>query len=117
VSKYLRVAYLAAAALPMVFLPIGDSAVILALFVALDLAAAALLFDHSAEREKPRAVFALGDDTSLPLLRRTVPELRSRRPAAIIEAQVAWRQAADFRRRHGVVARRSPGLSVVQSPW
>jgi hypothetical protein len=113
--KKLRAAYLAAAVLLLVLMPVGDSAVLLLLFVAVDLAAAALFLSSVAETSKPATVVSIGDEAALPLLRRTVPELRSRRPAAIIEAQVAWRQAAAFRRRHGVAARRSP--STTQSPW
>ena len=102
----LRVAYLLAAVVLLLILPIGDSSVCLALFVAVDLGAAALLLNRPAAPRPPPKVVAIGDDTVLPLFRRTVPALRSRRPAAIIEAQVAWRQAAEFRRRHGVAGRR-----------
>jgi hypothetical protein len=99
----LRVAYLLAAVLLLSILPVSQSSVLLALFVAVDLAAAALLLNRMPTR--PRAVFAIGDGANLPLLRRTVPELRSRRPATIIEAQVAWRQAAEFRRRRILMQR------------
>jgi hypothetical protein len=101
----LRAAYLVAAVLLLLILPIGDSTVLLALFVAVDLAAAALLLQRPAAA-KPPVVASIGDSSNVHLLRRTVPQLRSRRPTSIIEAQVAWRQAAEFRRRHGVVARR-----------
>jgi len=84
-------------------LPVSESSVLLALFVAVDLAAAAL-FSVEMTPEAIRVV-AIGDTTNLPLLRRTVPELRSRRPAAIIEAQVQWRQAAEFRRRRSPLHR------------
>jgi hypothetical protein len=113
--KKLRVAFLAAAVLLLMLMPVGDAAVLLLLFVAADLAAAALFLSSVAATPRPAMVVSIGDEQALPLLRRTVPELRSRRPAGIIEAQVAWRQAAAFRRRHGVVARRSPSAS--QSPW
>jgi hypothetical protein len=93
----LRVAYLLAAVLLLTILPVSQSSVMLALFVAVDLAAAALFLSRSPP--PPRGVFAIGDDINLPLLRRTVPELRSRRPPAIIEAQAAWREAGEFRRR------------------
>jgi len=102
----LRVAYLLAAALLLLILPIGDAAVMLALFVAVDLAAAALLLSRPAARPQP-ALVAIGDDSSLQLYRRTVPALRSRRPAAIIEAQIAWRQAAEYRRRRSITVRRT----------
>lgn len=105
----LRVAYLIAAVLLLVAMPFGDPTVLLALFVAVDLAAAALLMARVADAAAaaPQQVVSLGEYATLPLFRRTVPGLRSRRPAVIIESQVAWRQAAAFRRRHGVV-RRAP---------
>jgi hypothetical protein len=102
----LRVAYLLAAVLLLTILPVSQSSVLLALFVAVDLAAAALLLNRLPPR--PRAVFAIGDDINLPLFRRTVPALRSRRPATIIEAQVAWRQAAEFRRRRRILTQQPP---------
>jgi len=102
----LRVAYLLAAVLLLTILPVSQSSVLLALFVAVDLAAAALLLSRPAPQ--PPGVVAFADRSNLPLFRRTVPELRSRRPAAIIEAQIAWRQAAEFRRRRRVV-NRQPG--------
>jgi hypothetical protein len=102
----LRVAYLLGAAVLLLILPLGDTSVFLVLFVAVDLAAAALLLSRVAAARPPKVV-AISGGTAVPLFRRTVPELRSRRPAAIIEAQVGWRQAADYRRRHGVSRRRS----------
>jgi hypothetical protein len=100
----LRVAYLLAAVLLLTILPVSQSSVLLALFVAVDLAAAAL-FLSKLEPER-RSIVAIGDNQSLPLLRRTVPQLRGRRPAAIIEAQVSWRQAAEFRRRRRELTQR-----------
>jgi hypothetical protein len=115
----LRVAYLVATVLLLVAMPFGDPTVLLALFVAVDLATAALLLARlvDAAAAAPQSVVSLGDYITLPLFRRTVPGLRSRRPAIIIESQVAWRQAADFRRRHGVV-RRAPRAAQpeAQSP-
>jgi hypothetical protein len=96
----LRVACVVAGTLPLIFLPVGDAAMYLALFVALDAAAVALVLSRLVPRRmSPRPVVALGEVASLALFRRTVPELRGRRPAAIIDAQVAWRQAAEYRRR------------------
>jgi len=92
-----RQAFLAAAALLLVVLPIGSVTLLLALSVALDLAAAVLLLHRIA----PRALGVVGvgrDAHSLALLRRTVPELRMRRPPAVVEVQVRWRQAAATRR-------------------
>lgn len=100
----LRAAYLAAAVLMLTTLPVNESSVLLALFVAVDLAAAALFLDQLPAR--PRTVVAIGDNANLPLMRRTVPQLRSRRPVAIIEAQVSWRQAAEFRRRRRELTQR-----------
>jgi hypothetical protein len=93
----LRVAYLLAAVLLLTILPISQSSVLLALFVAVDLAAAALFLSRVAPQSL--GIVAIGDAVSLPLLRRTIPELRSRRPIVVIEAQVQWRQAAEFRQR------------------
>jgi hypothetical protein len=103
---WLRTAYLLAAVLLLTALPVSQSSVMLALFVAVDLAAAALFLSRPVAATSP-AVHAIGNQASLPLLRRTIPELRSRRPAAIIELQVQWRQAAEFRRRRNFVMRRS----------
>jgi hypothetical protein len=100
----LRAAYLLAAVLLLTILPVSQSSVLLALSVAVDLAAAALFLSRVAPRSP--GIVAIGDNSSLPLLRRTVPELRGRRPAGIIEAQVAWRQASEFRRRRRVLMQR-----------
>jgi hypothetical protein len=114
----LRAAYLLAAVLMLTILPVSESSVLLALFVAVDLAAAALFLDELPARPRtvalfldelsarPRTVVAIGNEANLPLMRRTVPQLRSRRPAAIIEAQVSWRQAAEFRRRRRELTQR-----------
>lgn len=101
---WLRTAYLWAAVLLLTTLPVSQSSVMLALFVAVDLAAAALFLSRPAATPS-LAVHTIGDQASLPLMRRTIPELRSRRPAAIIELQVQWRQAAEFRRRRSQVRR------------
>ena len=94
----LRNAYLIAAALLLLIMPIDHASVLLVLFVAVDLAAAALMLRP--EAAEPTSVVPLGGDmTSLVLLRRTVPDLRMRRPAMAIDAQVRWRQAAEAHRR------------------
>ena len=102
----LRVAYLIAAVLLLLLLPVGEAGVLLALFVAVDAAVAALVLRRLTPQIRPRQVVALREVASLALFRRTVPALRARRPVAIIDAQVAWRQAAEFRRRRRVAARR-----------
>ena len=96
-ASVLRVPCLLAPVLLLTILPVSQTSVILALVVAVDLAAAAHFLNRPAPRSS--AIVTIGDNASLPLLRRTVPELRGRRPLAIIEAQVQWRQAAEFRRR------------------
>ncbi len=96
---WLRTAYLAAAVVLLTALPVSQSSVLLALFVAVDLAAAALFWAELPARPQPRIIVSITDDSSLQLWRRTVPQLRGRRPGAIIDAQVSWRQAAEFRRR------------------
>ena len=105
----IRVAYLTAAIGLFLLLPFGDATLLLGLFVAVDLAAAALLL----RRAKPQAgnvVVVDVDDASVPLLRRTVPRLRARRPVAAVEAQVRWREAAKARRWFRVV----PKLTIRQ---
>jgi hypothetical protein len=102
----LRLAFLIAAVLLLLIMPLGEVDLTLVLFVAADLGAAALML-----RPKPSAtapVVALGGDTaSLGPLRRTIPELRMRRPALAIDAQIEWRQAAEALRR-----RRDIGFSL-----
>ena len=99
----LRVAFLVAAVLLLVILPVGEVTVLLALFVAVDLAAAALLLRPDAPQPNNSIVALDGDAASVALLRRTVPVLRMRRPAATVEAQVLWRQAAEkHRQRRGI---------------
>jgi hypothetical protein len=110
----LRVAYLLAAVLLLTMLPVSQSSVLLALFVAVDLAAATLFLNRSTPQQS--GVVAIADRTNLPLFRRTVPELRSRRPAAIIEAQVAWRQAGEFRRRRRDLTQRQDRSVDAHSP-
>jgi hypothetical protein len=98
----LRVAYSIAAAALFLALPWGQAgALLLVLFMVLmaaDLTAAA-----PALRSAPvpaTSVVALGGDmANLALLRRTVPALRMRRPAAALDAQIRWRQAIETRRR------------------
>jgi hypothetical protein len=106
-----RVASMAAVALSLAILPVGDAALSLVLLLALDGAALALLARRA--RPAPRgaaAVATLGGAANVTLFRRTAPELRSRRPVAIIEAQIAWRQAAERRRQRGGLVGR-PGRS------
>jgi hypothetical protein len=68
------------------------------LFVAADLGAAALMLRP--EAAEPLSVAAVGGDmATLALFRRTMPELRMRRPALTIEAQIRWRQEAERHRR------------------
>lgn len=93
----LRAAYLLAAVLLLLIMPYGQASVLLVLFVAVDLAAAALML--RSEPERAEAVVTIGRHrASLALLRRTVPELRMRRPAEVVEAQVRWRQAVQTHR-------------------
>jgi hypothetical protein len=105
----LRHAYLIAAVILLLIMPWGHASVVLVLFVAADLGAAALML-RPAPAPMNSVATLCGDTASLDLLRRTVPELRMRRPVATIEAQVRWRQAArNYRERH-------EGTGV-QSPW
>jgi hypothetical protein len=95
----LRSAYLVAAIALLLMMPAGQASVMLVLFVAADLAAAALLLRPDAAASFGRVALLRGDAASLALLRRTVPELRMRRPAMAIDAQIRWRQAAEAHRR------------------
>jgi hypothetical protein len=98
----LRLAGTVAASLPVLMLPVGDATVLMMLFVALDIGVVAvvLLRVRSPRVELPaNTVFPPGVDETLLLLRRTLPELRMRRPGAVIEEQVRWRQVAEARRR------------------
>jgi hypothetical protein len=95
----LRNAYLITAAVLLLILPLGQASVVLVLFVATALGAAALMLRPEPARTRPVAMIG-GDMASLVLLRRTVPELRMRRPAEAIDEQIRWRQAAEnYRRR------------------
>jgi len=90
----LRSTYLIAAVLILLILPYGHASVLLALFVAADLAAAALLLQSDELPSAGPVVALAGDTASLALLRRTVPELRMHRPVATVEVQMRWREAA-----------------------
>lgn len=94
----LRSLYLIAAIALLLIMPVGQASVFLVLFVAADLGAAALMLRP--ETAEPLSVAAIGGDTAtLALFRRTMPELRMRRPAVTIEAQLRWRQEAERHRR------------------
>jgi hypothetical protein len=103
VYRGLRLGYLVTALVLLLILPIGQASVTLVLFVAADLGAAALMLRPIPARPTPVEVLS-GDVASLGLLRRTVPQLRMRRPAATIEEQVRWREAAEARRNFRVVS-------------
>jgi hypothetical protein len=105
----LRLVCLSAAVLLLVGLPIADATVLLSLVLALDIAVAALALRKPAPASPSSTVVPVGfepgsDPASLHLLRRTVPELRGRRPPAVIAAQVRWRRAAETRRSRDAVS-------------
>jgi hypothetical protein len=94
----LRLAFLTAPLLLLLMMPWGEAGVMLALFVAVDLGAAALML----RPEQPRGfrvVQLRGDTANMELTRRIAPELRMRRPALAIDAQIHWRQMAEAHRR------------------
>lgn len=94
----LRSCCLLAAVLLSLMLPIGEASVVLVLYVAAVLGAAVMMLRP--DTAAPRPVAAIGGDmATMALLRRTRPELRMRRPAVTIEAQIRWRQEAERRRR------------------
>jgi hypothetical protein len=99
----LRQAYLTTAVLLLLVMPWGHASVVLVLFVAADLGAAALMLRSEPATAAPGVATIRAeihrDPASLALLRRTVPELRMRRPADAVEAQIRWRQAAETHRR------------------
>jgi hypothetical protein len=95
----LRSCCLMVAVLLSLILPIGEASVVLVLFVAAVLGAAALMLRP--EAAEPRSVAAVGGDmATMALFRRTRPELRMHRPAITVEAQIRWRQEAERRRRN-----------------
>jgi hypothetical protein len=111
----LRQAYLIAAVILLLIMPWGHASVVLVLFVAADLGAAALMLRP--EPAPMSSVVTLGGDmTSLNLLRRTVPELRMRRPAVAIDAQIRWRQAAEAHRRRREFFRASFSRALTAAP-
>jgi hypothetical protein len=95
-------AYLTAAMLLLLVMPWSQASVVPVLFVAVDLGAAALMLRPEPTQTAPVVAIG-GDPASLILLRRTVPELRMRRPAGAIDAQMRWRQTAEaYRRRREI---------------
>ena len=84
-------------------MPVGDATVLFALTLSLDLTAAvwALRLRSGSRKQTPVPIMLKavdGAEVSLRLLRRTVPALRMRRPAAVVDVQVRWRHAAETRR-------------------
>jgi hypothetical protein len=94
----LRAAYLAAVVSLLTVMPHGQASVALLLFMAGALGAAALMLRSETAQSVPVVTTISSDMKSLALLRRTVPELRMRRPAETIEAQVRWREAVRVHR-------------------
>jgi hypothetical protein len=90
--------YLLIAVLLLLVMPLDHGSVMLVLFVAADLGAAALMLRPDAVPASTPAAIAV-DAAALALYRRTLPELRIRRPAVTIEAQTRWRQQAERHRR------------------
>jgi hypothetical protein len=105
VRRGLRVAYLVAAVLLLLILPVGNVTMLLALFVAVDLAAAVLMLRPAVPQPTTVVVALDTDAVNLTLMRRTVPALRMRRPTATIEAQILWRQAAETHRQRRALFR------------
>ena len=100
----LRVAYLIAAVLLLLILPVSSSELFLALSVAVDLGVAALVLRRRPAAQ-PQRIVPLGHDaTDLDLRRRPVPALRLRHPTATVEAHVRWRAAAEARRQLRVIS-------------
>lgn len=94
----LRLAFLTVALLLLLMMPWGEAGVMLTLFVAVDLGAAALML----RPEQPRGfrvVHLRNEAANLELMRRILPELRMRRPVLAIDAQIQWRQMAEAHRR------------------
>lgn len=88
-----------AAGVLLTALPVGDATLLLGLSLAVDAAAITLLLRQVMVKVVPRVALFRGDAGTLTLVRRTAPGLRMRRPAAVIEAQIRWRQAGEARRR------------------
>jgi len=91
---------LIAAVLLALILPIGEVSVVLVLVLFVASVSGAAALTPRPEVAEPRSVAAIGGDvTIMALFRRTRPELRMRRPAMTVEAQIRWRQEAERRRR------------------
>jgi hypothetical protein len=86
------------AAMILVVAPIGNATILLVVATTLNMRLAAIVVREVLGR-KAAAAAALDDQRQLQLRRRTIPQLRARRPFGVIEAQVRWRQAAEARRR------------------
>jgi len=87
----------------LVALPVGEATVLLALMLTLDVGAAAWALRPPPLAPK-RVVVPIrlatddSEEVARHLLRRTVPELRMRRPGGVVAAQVHWRKAGETRR-------------------
>ena len=93
------------AAATVMIAPIGEATIALLLAVALNLAIVAVIGRDL--RQWRLAVARRAEEAALLLRRRTVPQLRSRRPFGVVEEQVRWRHAAEGHR-----SRREGPLSV-----
>jgi hypothetical protein len=105
----LRLACLSVGVPVVVGLPVGDATVLFVLVLALDLALATLVLSRLASHLAAPGVAPVwlnlgADPDNLHLLRRTVPQLRGRRPQGVIAAQVRWRQKAEIRRSRDAVS-------------
>jgi|SRR5580704_2389102 hypothetical protein len=84
----------------LVVAPIGNTTVLLLLFLIMELALGLMLV-HERKRRPAPAEVASPTETRAPvhLIRRMVPRLRARRPFGIVQEQVRWRVRAEAHRR------------------
>ncbi len=89
-----------AAAALLTVAPLGNLALLIALFALADLGIVVLVarLIRRLRRADEAAVVSLDRGAPLALRRRTEPALWARRPAGVVEMQVRWRQAAEAHR-------------------
>jgi hypothetical protein len=87
----------------LVVAPIGNTTVLLLLSLTLELAIALMLVrERSQQRGSAPMSPPVENHAPVHLIRRTVPQLRARRPFGIVQEQVRWRVRAEAHRRRGL---------------
>ncbi len=86
------------AVIALLVAPVNETAMLMLLGAAVNLAIATLLLRDLRRRQTVPALVG-HDRADLYLQRRTLPQLRSRRPTGVVEEQVRWRHAAETHKR------------------